>query len=141
MQQIARIRFGWVVRLAGSTTAALAAPAAGKNRFSVFGKVFSSRLVFSPRNAVSLNALSLYIGLCFLSECRTALPPLVRCLFRRQVRRGPHWSSARDRAEGISSRMRNDAVRHPDRSRRLQRRQSQSRGRYPAALWTLPPHW
>src|SRR5580700_1899369 len=47
-----------------------------------FRQGVSSRLVFSPRNAVSLNALSLYIGLCFLSECRTALPPLVRCLFR-----------------------------------------------------------
>src|ERR1700722_14301407 len=47
-----------------------------------FRQGVSSRLVFSPRNAVSLNALSLYIGLCFPSECRTALPPLVRCLFR-----------------------------------------------------------
>src|ERR1700733_6200870 len=59
----------------------------------------------------------------------------------RQVRRGPPWSSARDRAEAIPSRMRNDAVHHPDRSRRLQRLQSQSRGRYPGAPWTLPPHW
>jgi hypothetical protein len=58
-----------------------------------FRQGVSSRLVFSPRNAVSLNALSRYIGLCFLSECRTALPPLVRCLFR-----GPHIPpSGRDR--------------------------------------------
>src|ERR1700722_12234128 len=59
----------------------------------------------------------------------------------RQVRRGPQWWSARDRAEAISSRMRNDAVHCPDRSRRLQRRQSQSRDRYPVAPWTLLPRW
>src|SRR6202021_717621 len=48
-----------------------------------FRQGVSSRLFFSTRNAVSLNALLLYIGLCFLSECRTTLPPLVRCLFCR----------------------------------------------------------
>src|SRR5579862_910516 len=67
------------------------------------------------------------------------IEPIELILGIRQVRRGPDWWSARDRAEGISARMRNDAVHHLDRSRRLQRRQSQSR--YPVAPWTLPPHW
>jgi hypothetical protein len=39
VQQIARIRFGRVVRFARTTVAALPVPAAGKDRFSVLGKV------------------------------------------------------------------------------------------------------
>src|SRR4029077_16720313 len=47
-----------------------------------FRQGVSSILVLSPRNVVSLNALSLYIGLCFLSDCQPPPPPLLGCLFR-----------------------------------------------------------
>jgi hypothetical protein len=39
MQQIARIRFGWVVYFAESPAAVPAVPVAGRNWFSVFGKL------------------------------------------------------------------------------------------------------
>jgi hypothetical protein len=39
VQQIARIRFGCVVRFASAPRAALPVPAAGEDRFSVLGKV------------------------------------------------------------------------------------------------------
>jgi hypothetical protein len=39
VQQIARIRFGCVVRFAGTTVAALPMPTVGKDRFSVLGKM------------------------------------------------------------------------------------------------------
>jgi hypothetical protein len=47
VQQIARIRFGSVVRFSGTTVAALPAPATGKDRFSILGKL--SPLVSTTR--------------------------------------------------------------------------------------------